>query len=619
MAARNRKTSIMTDITTIPLDRLQLWDGNVRKTAVTEQIDELAESIAAHGLLQSIVVKKARRGRYHVVAGQRRLLALQALAERGTIEKDCGIPCLVTAGEIDAAELSLAENVVRAPMHPADQFEAFRVIIEGGATVADVAARFGMAESTVEKRLKLGRLSPVILEAFRRGEVGLEEAQAFTLSNDHDTQERVFSELPEWNRDADAIRSILTEADVPATDKRVRFIGLANYREAGGDMRRDLFDDMNGGYLTDVPLLERLVADKLSSNAAEVTAEGWSWVEIVPDADFRFMADFRRLDAERLPLSDDAASELEALSQEYDLLIDSEEADEDRLEAITQRMEMLSNTDEIWSADSRAVAGAILTLGHNGDLRIERGLVRKQDVCKLKPVEGDPELSEPPASSGLSPALVEDLSAHRSAAIGAMLLKRADIALVAVVHALVINAFGIGKTGPCLNLRCSRTTYRSAENCKGFVEIEQALTSMARRLPEDPLELFTHLLGWSQKDLLELLALMASLSVDAVQRKGDRPDVPRLVHASTLASALDLNMTEWFEPTAENYFGRVTRAQILADLDDAKGKHAPSLDKLKKTELAARAESIVAGSGWLPKTLRDDSVSVSAEIALAAE
>jgi ParB family chromosome partitioning protein len=219
----------------------------------------------------------------------------------------------------------------------------------------------------------------------------------------------------------------------------------------------------------------------------------------------------------------------------------------------------------------------------------------------------------------LSPALVEDLTAHRSAAIGAILLKRADIALVAVVHALVIDAFGTGKSEPCLKLRCSRTTYRSAETCKGFAEIEKAFTSMARRLPEDSRQLFTYLLGWSQKDLLELLALMAALSVDAVQRKGDRPDVPRLVHASTLASALDLDMTEWFEPTAENYFGRVTRAQILADLDDAKGTHAPSLDKLKKTELAARAESIVSGSGWLPKPLRSDSVCVSAEIALAAE
>lgn len=51
------------------------------------------------------------------------------------------MPCVIADGEIDESELSLAESVVRMPMHPADQFEAFRDLIDGGASVADVAAR----------------------------------------------------------------------------------------------------------------------------------------------------------------------------------------------------------------------------------------------------------------------------------------------------------------------------------------------------------------------------------------------------------------------------------------------------------------------------------------------
>ncbi len=70
-------------MTTIPLNKLTIWAENVRKTGASDAIDELAASIAAHGLLQSLVVRKSARGKFAVVAGGRRLLALDvgALAE----------------------------------------------------------------------------------------------------------------------------------------------------------------------------------------------------------------------------------------------------------------------------------------------------------------------------------------------------------------------------------------------------------------------------------------------------------------------------------------------------------------------------------------------------------
>ena len=74
----------MTDTITIPLSKLTPWTGNVRKTGITDGISELAASIAAHGLLQSLVVRKGKRGKYEIVAGQRRYLALCALAKDGT-------------------------------------------------------------------------------------------------------------------------------------------------------------------------------------------------------------------------------------------------------------------------------------------------------------------------------------------------------------------------------------------------------------------------------------------------------------------------------------------------------------------------------------------------------
>ena len=163
----------MSGTITIALNRLNPWKGNVRRTGAHDGIAELAASIASHGLLQSLVVREAKRGKYEIIAGQRRYLALKSLAKDGTIAKDHPIACTLANDTVEASELSLAENVVRAPMHPADQSEAFRTVIDAGASVADVAARFGVAEQLVAKRLKLGRLSPVILEAYRQDEIGL--------------------------------------------------------------------------------------------------------------------------------------------------------------------------------------------------------------------------------------------------------------------------------------------------------------------------------------------------------------------------------------------------------------------------------------------------------------
>ena len=100
----------MTDITQIPLGKLVASEDNVRRTAATDaSLQELAASIAAHGLLQSLVVRKHRKGKFAVVAGGRRLAALQLLMEQGRIEATFAVPCQVRDGD-DAAELSLAEN-----------------------------------------------------------------------------------------------------------------------------------------------------------------------------------------------------------------------------------------------------------------------------------------------------------------------------------------------------------------------------------------------------------------------------------------------------------------------------------------------------------------------------
>ncbi len=74
--------------------------------------------------------------------------------------------------------------------------------------------------------------------------------------------------------------------------------------------------------------------------------------------------------------------------------------------------------------------------------------------------------------------------------------------------------------------------------------------------------------------LLGVLAFIVRATVDAVQRKGDRPDAVRLTHAGQIAGAIGLDMRTWFVPDVENCFGRINRAGILTAIDEAKGTHA---------------------------------------------
>lgn len=135
----------------IPLSRLVPSKHNARRTGGTN-VDDLKASIRAQGVLQNLVVcpaqdrKGKETGDYEVVGGRRRLRALLALAKEGDIGTDDEIVCWVKPTR-EAAEASLTENVAREAMHPADEFEAFKRLVDEGRSIEDVATRFGTSRS----------------------------------------------------------------------------------------------------------------------------------------------------------------------------------------------------------------------------------------------------------------------------------------------------------------------------------------------------------------------------------------------------------------------------------------------------------------------------------------
>ena len=142
-----------TEIRMIPLSQLALSPKNVRKVAPSEADDaELLASIHEKGIIQNLAGYEDGKGGYLIDAGGRRLKALKQLASDGVIGKDHLIPCLIE-DEAEATLTSTTENMARAAMHPADEFDAFAKMIDEGRAVGSITRKFGVSEVVVRRRL----------------------------------------------------------------------------------------------------------------------------------------------------------------------------------------------------------------------------------------------------------------------------------------------------------------------------------------------------------------------------------------------------------------------------------------------------------------------------------
>ena len=384
-------------IRSIPLDRLEPSPANVRKTpAGKAAFAELKASIAVHGLLENLVARSADPGddggeRFAVIAGARRLAALSELAAEGVIEADYPVPCRILANGANDSEISLAENVIRVAMHPADQVEAFGALALAGATVADIAANFGVSERTVEQRLRLGHVAPELLDAYREDRIDLATLKAFTVTTDRTRQLAVWEQVSEQGyRPSDwQIRRMLTEDRIPAGAALARYVGVDAYEAAAGPVLRDLFADEheNGVWLEDPALLMKLALARLQV-AADELATRWKWAEARLDVDWSDLARFGRVHPTPAEPTDEEKAEIEKLHVRHDELVNLDEGewtDEliEEAEAIEPRLAQIQDAIKaraVFKPEDIAISGCIVTVGNDGAVQVVHGLVKPEDM-----------------------------------------------------------------------------------------------------------------------------------------------------------------------------------------------------------------------------------------------
>jgi ParB family chromosome partitioning protein len=620
----------------IPLNKLKKSPKNARRTPHGEAaIEALAASIAAKGMLQAPVVEPEvgedgqPTGFWLVTIGEGRRLAMLLRVKRKEVRKAEPVRCVVDLAN-DPHEISLDENVTRMDMHPADQFEAFRRLAEErGLGAEDIGARFGVSAHVVRQRLRLGAVSPRLMAVYREDGLTLDQLMAFAVSEDHARQEQVYEQLS-WNRSAALIRRAMTEAKVPAGDRRAIFIGAEAYGDAGGTILRDLFTEDGGGWFEDVGLLDRLVIEKLEAIADEVrTREGWKWATAA--LDYPHGHGLRRVYPHPVERAPEEKAQLEALSAEYDALVSRWDAVEDlppEVEARFKEIDAALDTfgeATAYDPDEVARGGVFVILGHDGEARIERGLIRPEDEppqLEVEPeAEGEAGEEEAPSDAGavteepddpgapLSERLVLELTAYRTIGLRDALAADPTLALTALVHALALRAFYPPYDQPsCVEVKLV-SAYLDG-HAPGVSEspagrrIAERHEAWAARLPREASDVWPVVSGLSGGDLMDLLAHCVSLGVNAIRNPLDRRP-GAWDQAERLATAAGLDMTGTWAPTVERYLGRVTKSRILEAVSEAKGEDdAERISGLRKVEMAEAAEQMLAGTGWLPPLLR---------------
>lgn len=419
---------------TVGLTELYLHPLNTRTEPPALDISALADSIIACGLMQNLLAyaDPEQPGQFGIVAGGRRLRALQLLAGAG--QWSGPIPIWITDNVLTAQTWANAENTARAALNPADEIRAYGRMEATGAATLTIAKAFAVTEAHVKRRLKLAHLPDRALDALKAGILSYGQCAALTLSDDPARVADMTDTLlanPNWHENS-IRQKMMLDTQISATDRRAKFVGLDLYEAEGGKSTRDLFTDQ--AWLHDESLLNKLFARQLREAAEQAQADGgWAialWSDKGSPHDSDVLRGYEQTDPDPVDLPEGDQRELEELSE----TTDRTDEQELRLEELERRA--AGSFDE----DARASLGIFAYVGWGGKLAFIEGLRAKKPNPAAEP-DGDsapqPGSATPaPAEPDISQSLREDLLTIRRAALQTALLLKPELVLDLVAFSL---------------------------------------------------------------------------------------------------------------------------------------------------------------------------------------
>lgn len=160
-----------------------------RLTFDTEALNELANSIKEHGIIQPLVVRRLN-DKYEIIAGERRFKAATLIGMKK-------VPCVVMElSDNESAEVAVIENIQRKEMTPLEEAKAYKKILDKGYLTQDVLAkRMGKSQSSVANKLRLLNLDEVVQDAILDGKISERHARSLLKIEDKQEQRNILSEI----------------------------------------------------------------------------------------------------------------------------------------------------------------------------------------------------------------------------------------------------------------------------------------------------------------------------------------------------------------------------------------------------------------------------------------
>lgn len=167
------------DITKLKISQIEPRADQPRRSFDNEALAQLADSIAAHGVLQPLIVREADGGFYEIIAGERRWRAskLAGLDEVPVI--------VVEADALKTAQLALIENIQREDLNPIEEAVAYAELIRTyGMRQEDAARQLGKSRSAVANAVRLLDLPDEVLDMIKSGELSAGHGRTLLGLND---------------------------------------------------------------------------------------------------------------------------------------------------------------------------------------------------------------------------------------------------------------------------------------------------------------------------------------------------------------------------------------------------------------------------------------------------
>lgn len=546
----------------IELSNLKPSPVNVRKHGGEEELDELIASIRSLGVIQPLLVRPNCEG-FEVVAGQRRLLAIQALqAESGKAEP---VPCAVLESGDDALaiEASLAENVARLPMDEIDQYEAFTALTAKGRSIAAIASQFGVTELLVKRRLAIADLIEPILNAYRKGDIEPETICQLTMATPKQQKAwfKLFRDEDEHAPTGRRLKAWLFGAEIPVSS------ALFPLEQYSGNIVADLFGEQQ--YFDDAEKFWKLQMETVIHKQAEYLSAGWSDVIIM---------------------------EVGAGFTQY---------------------------DKVKCAKSRGGKVYISCAG-NGEIGFHEGWLEAKEAGRREKArekaaaqaKGEKAKDQAPTTPELTKAAIRYLDLHRQNAVRVELLKFPQFALRLIAASVISRESRWDVRPESQSANGNKETAASIEGSKARAAFDAERKAVRELLglpakdafllgadlgETETCPLFARLLTMTDAEVLRVLTFLMAESLPAGSDQ-----------VEALGHMLQVDMDQWWTPDDAFFDLLRDKPAINAMVEEAAGKHAASVHRAAtaKVQKDVIRDSLAGTKGrkkveaWKPRYMR---------------